>query len=613
MDLVFNIENIFSTDFYSGCLGQTGTKYYYIAPYQRGYKWSSATKNDLIPLLMNDLRDAYNSYKLNNNKGEYYLQYITVKKNDIGEYLEVIDGQQRLTTLAILFSVFAMNPVCENFTHGKMNYAVRKNVENFLKKYVFNCDKLKSILSLEWNSELGLIIEDETYNEQDIFYIFHAIKKINELLEDINIEDFYKYIKNNVKIIVNLVEPHINSEKVFRNLNSNRVELTNTELVKALLLTKMPRENDGNHRFKEILVLRATMGRQWDEISRWTNREDVRDFYFSKGSNNDSMHKLLELLAYKHGFDNETFDYKYNLFNFFQSKIKKGETTAKQLFHDLSHIQKKLNDWYNDSEIYNMLGYLFFAKGSIFNSTNLIDYFDKDKDTFIIELKNKIKELIPANILQLSYRDSNNEIHRLLLSLSVFLSNNEGTRFDFYKFNNENWSLEHIFPQNPDEMPESLGKNDISLINSLIENKNISDFSKFVHEDITEDMAKESYTSLLSKLKNSGDAETVIAITSLEKNILYHLIRTDKLNTIGNMALLSSPDNSSNGNGMFDYKRHNISKRISAGSFVPKHTFDLFSKLLSQKMTPDLTVWTENDIDSHSEWIGSILTQIKNN
>jgi hypothetical protein len=78
---------------------------------------------------------------------------------------------------------------------------------------------------------------------------------------------------------------------------------------------------------------------------------------------------------------------------------------------------------------------------------------------------------------------------------------------------------------------------------------------------------------------------------------------------MGNMALLTRGDNSSNSNGMFSKKRHNIVNRISKGSFVPKHTYDVFSKLISDKMSKDTGVWSEKDINTHQAWI---LTKIEN-
>src|SRR5687768_4015633 len=97
-ELVFSVGNVFNDNTPDGALYQHGAKSYYIAPYQRGYKWASSGPNDAVCLLMRDIIDAFES------NSEYYLQFITTKLNDKGgtKVLEVIDGQQRLTTLTLL-------------------------------------------------------------------------------------------------------------------------------------------------------------------------------------------------------------------------------------------------------------------------------------------------------------------------------------------------------------------------------------------------------------------------------------------------------------------------------------------------------------------------------
>lgn len=64
--------------------------------YQRPYKWSANSAS----LLFNDI---YNSYK--DKKDEYRIGSIILHKNKNDEY-DIVDGQQRLTTLAILLYCF---------------------------------------------------------------------------------------------------------------------------------------------------------------------------------------------------------------------------------------------------------------------------------------------------------------------------------------------------------------------------------------------------------------------------------------------------------------------------------------------------------------------------
>ena len=77
------------------------------------------------------------------------------------------------------------------------------------------------------------------------------------------------------------------------------------------------------------------------------------------------------------------------------------------------------------------------------------------------------------------------------------------------------------------------------------------------------------------------------------------------------MALLSGSDNSSMSNNMFKAKRLKLAERVSRGSFIPRHTFDVFSKLIEIKdeknkliaMDNNLSLWTKDDIKFHAKWI----------
>lgn len=86
---------------------------------------------------------------------------------------------------------------------------------------------------------------------------------------------------DNVKIILNNIERNVNCEEMFSNLNDNKVDLTSSELIKGLILTKSARERNAPDRlttYKEILEIRAVMGRQWDDLSHWANRIDIKSF-----------------------------------------------------------------------------------------------------------------------------------------------------------------------------------------------------------------------------------------------------------------------------------------------------------------------------------------------
>lgn len=607
-ELIFNIGNIFNATTTEGALQQYGATHYYIAPYQRGYKWASNHPNDAVCLLMKDLFDA-----AENPTGEYYLQFITTKLSKIKDInvLEVIDGQQRLTTLTILLSVLANKQGTDKqaISNNSLSYEVRPKVTEFFSNHIYQ--NIDSILSKNWND---FINEFPKNNEQDVFYLFNAANKISDLIDENFIEieaitNFEKYVLENVKIILNNIERNVSCEEIFSNLNDNKVELTSSELIKGLILTNTARERNYTDRritYKEIIEIRAVMGRQWDELSHWANREDIKSFFFY--NSNNVLDELLMLLALKDGFT-PTADRsdKNEVFNHIQTQIKKGQKTTTHYFDELKKLKLILNEWFSEDEIYNTLGYLFFTKGNKTTIKDFLSLLEKSKT----EIKEKLKadkiKLLNTKIEDLEYGVTNNDIHNLLLALSVF---GDGSRFNFTVFNRqENWSLEHIFPRNPDELPNELGVKDVEFIKSLGADK-LEDYETIKDrlKDFEETMnTREVYIELKDKLKK----QTCI-LSDDEKKVLYRLIKIEKLNSIGNMSLLTKSDNSSNKNGMFDKKRYNVAKRVSNGSFVPKHTYDVFSKLISEKMTPELNVWTEKDIQTHEQWIKTKFTAIRN-
>ena len=82
----YSLSKIFSADFE-----------YHIPKYQRPYSWTE----DEAAILFDDL---YDFYELDNDDN-YFLGSIVLIKSDNKPYSEVIDGQQRLTTLSIFLAV----------------------------------------------------------------------------------------------------------------------------------------------------------------------------------------------------------------------------------------------------------------------------------------------------------------------------------------------------------------------------------------------------------------------------------------------------------------------------------------------------------------------------
>lgn len=622
-ELVFNIKDIFNLDQNEGCLGQYDAIKYHIPAYQRGYKWASKKPTDAIPVLINDLWEAFSNSKTSNQK-EYYMQYITVKRISETKHLEVIDGQQRLTSFSILLSVFSLLLDKEiNPSKGKLEYAIR---EDFFNIYIYEKDKLNEFVKENWVDNKGITIQNKTINKQDIFYLHSAARFIYNYLNQEYIQNelikFNEFILEYVKIIVNEIEPHIDSERVFRNLNSNKVGLTESELIKGLLLTKAARKTSihtKDKHFREILEIRSALGRQWDEITTWVNDKKVKHFYFSvndKQVNESSFNTLLKrelekpdsvtherailllLISMTFNKDVDVKDNQYQLFNYFHKQIK-TKISSWELLIKLKEIYAILKDRYeNDGEnaVYNLMGYAFFVEG---NNLKKLEYLSNTiywaKDKLTKDLIKKRNELLPSDLAQLRYgSEYNTAIHRVLLALSVFETSKDRKeqRFDFFSFTKNKWSLEHIFPQSPE------GKWRGS--NHILSKEEKEEILKMIGYDYDE----------LDKVKNVLSIEGRER-TDEEKEVYYRALQKTWVNNLGNMSLLSVPDNSSNGCAMFKLKRENINEMIKNGKFVPKHTFEIFNKV--QLDSDSLLNWTKADSDRHYTFIEESVNKLKEN
>ncbi len=610
-NFIFSISEIFTK-----CLTEHKVDGYYIGPYQRGYKWKSKTIHDQVPVLLSDLYDAFLKSKLKQGTTEYYLQYITVKRTPQNSSFtfEVIDGQQRLTTITLLFNVLE-----RYFEENNL----AKSDGQYLLEYSRYSDSLSNIFDLIFSLVEDTTTEIDKVEQQDKFYLFHAFKTIRtffNLLKEHKPEDFkdfLNFIKEDVKIILNKEDEFTSAEEVFSSLNANKVPLTNAYLVKGLLLTKAARISsiDGQKKhFKEILDARSLMAKTWDEMHSWFSRPDVSKYYF--GNENAGMDAALGLIEHNQNEEKENlislfrnlleksknkFDNQYELFNLFHERTITNFDAIEYL-NKIKHLYKRLRNWYEDNNWYNLIGFYLHTDGSI---KSIISKSQMQlKQTLHSHIKKQITYSIKENGIQTEkdialLRYDNNpgkRIHKALLALSVFpegvdRANESKYRFDFYNYANEGWSLEHIFPQNPDQEDIDYTEDKEWLIAQC--NKN-------------------NKQDIITKI-NNGEV-----IGSEELSFIYDSF--PDVHILGNMALLSSSVNSALSNGLFNTKRKILIRKINNGSFVPKHTIDVFSKMLEAKTDEneqkiefnlDIKIWTEEDAQAHLVWIKNRVADLK--
>lgn len=577
-----------------------------IPTYQRGYKWASGDGKGQVDRLLKDLFDAFQHQRSASRRG-YYLQFITLKEN--ANSLEVIDGQQRLTTITILFRVLgnlAGKDQLDDFVKGKLVYEARSN---FVQTFIY--ERVGELLaSASWEE---FINERDEYNNQDIYFIYRAARTIETFITEYlstRLKDFYQFLANDVFLIINLLDAGLNSEKVFVNVNKG-VKLNDEDLVKGFLITKIPADmRDTRYRITDIEMneIRANLGRQWDEIANWCGRQQVKDF-FKIGSEEKGLEWLIRLAypAFKPDDSGSA------LFNYFDEQHRAGQLQAIDVFQKIRQTKLLLNDWLCAPEIANLLGYALHAKGgrslpSIFKNLQM----QSTKADILLVLKDLALLLIPVNptngkLLEVNYEDHWNSIYNLFLLLDITkfqpINGRKPTPYNFSNIAGKGWSLEHIFPQNASDFKKVsvLEIDDLAVIRELLPS-HLDEVT--VDDDVNLRAAKQIYIRIMK-------AQGPLKLKDEDKPALGLLLNDNakELHTIGNLALLQQNINSSLSNHFFEGKRTILVAKISQGHFVPFHTYDVFSKLVISGST-GLHIWSANDIEAHENYIRQQLVSV---
>ena len=409
---------------------------------------------------------------------------------------------------------------------------------------------------------------------QDVFFIYHSTKAIHKFIittipED-QIQDFYNYLSNQVFLIVNLLDKNMKSEKIFINVNKG-VKLKDEDLVKGILITKIPLDNLTTHyrmTENEINELRANIGRQWDDLASWSSRIDIVKFFKIDYSDDNKLSWLIHLTYPEIQNAKDS----YPMFSYIDDLYRTKKETATAIFSKIRKTMLTLNDWFGEPEICNLMGYILHSKKSISIKEIWLEFKNsKTKAEVLLKLKSLCKELLPIDnvsdeLIELNYEDFKPELFNLFLILDVSkflpLDNRIANFYNFSKISSNNWSIEHIFPQNSKDFKnlETLGEADIEIIKELLpENEN---------EIIIElEEKRDDILRLYNKLKN---AEIECQIDNEEREILEYLLdkNASDLHKLGNLALLQQGMNAGLSNHFFAGKRKIIvSKSVKESLF----------------------------------------------
>ena len=549
-----------------------GCEFFNIPEYQRGYKWTV----DNIVQLLEDLK----GFKQNTSDEFYCLQNITLTKTKVNEHLcfNVIDGQQRLTTLFILISYLQRNTRDKVLSAESdiLRYSIREETDKFLRE---------SILSGDFWTD-----KEYTPATKDQYYITEVAKAIDEWFKTNSLEE--TTILDHLKIIVNKVDSG-EEETVFASLNGGKVDLDGADLVRAILITRAAKQkypslltektlhqiaNDDinlNIHIKvssqgKINEFRVKLGIELDMMNNWWSDRKVRSYFEQLLPNRISQNKSfkyseypIDLLyyaffeAYKDKLAaHSNTDLDVRVFeNGININGKEGDDHL-EFYMEVKEFHLTLVDWYNDDEIYNLLGYLMYNfKSSSVSFAMLWKEWElsESKSDFKSKLKRTIREQLA---LAFAGTDDSTDITDKLLLLRKSITNIAENWYD-KDFTTRFIPLLDLIPEK-----KTVGNSVRTIFKRLH-----SDYFKCNQED------KEHVRSQTRQIADEDMTE--------EYRLALEEENRHGLNSIGNIVLLKAAINRSYGNDELVKKMDRIAREhIMNDTYIRPHTLNVFlSKL----------------------------------
>ena len=531
---------------------------FYIPSYQRGYRWGEKEVTDLL----NDISDFKPRQVDDTDERTWYcLQPIVVKERDDNQ-LEVIDGQQRLTTIYLILH-FIHQRYVDRPKLFKLSYETRKNSGSFLES----------------------LNKESTSNENiDFFHISNAYQTISSWFNkpNFNINDFESKFKFDTKVIwyENKEEEPI---QIFTRINIGKIPLTNSELIKALFLNSSNFEKSKSDRLR-LKQLEISSG--WDDIEH--SLQNDRFWYFLNGNSvsTNRIEFIFDLMNNeKDGSDS------YSTFRFFNKKFKnKNQQTIENNWLEIKKYFQRFQEWYSERDLYHKIGYLIAIE-----YITIEDLYEKSKSLTKTEFRQLLDSSIAYKLRKVSLENiqyPHKTIKDILLLYNILtMLNNEkdNSYFPFELYKNEKWDIEHI----------------TSVTDTLPNNKKewLNDAKMFIDSSTTEgEELKES--ALKCDCEDEEEFETLFK--NIVKHFNKHLLDED-INDISNLALLDSETNRGYKNAVFPLKRKTIIDREKKGTFVPLCTKNVFLKYFSD-YPPKISFWTQEDRDNYFKDLEKVLS-----
>ncbi len=555
-----------------------------IPSYQRGYRWGATEVVKLLDDIDNDVIAAP-------MPRSYYLQPIVVTWRESSGNWELIDGQQRLTTLYLIVRYLRDS---NWLPRAKVNYSLTYETRENSRKYL---DTLDPALRHE---------------NIDFHYIYSAYEAIEKWFEDqpdpegaaINVR---KALAESVYLIWYEAPEGTDNNELFRRLNVGRIPLTDAELIKALVLSKIGAGGSRSERQEQVAV-------QWDYFER--ELRDPELWAFITASSKEWPTHIDLLFRAMAGSTDGKEQHRYWVFEELRPRI---ENSAAEFWRDVVRMHGLITGWFHDRTLYHLIGFLI-ATGGRYEFERIVELAEgRTNKSFRQALVQRIRSRVGesrSGLDALNYEENRDECQDILLLMNVatvlgavnenLVASEDGERFSFYAHARSSWSVEHIHAQNAAPLTRAkqwrtwleLHRRGIDALPGRSQKENADLFSRIDSLIESIDAREVGIEARFRKLEN----EIVAAFAASGDPVIG-----DDVHLLPNLALLDRGHNSALGNSVFEVKRQEILRLDRAGSYIPPCTRNAFLKYYTDDADQQIHMWGPQDRKAYYDVMRDVL------
>ena len=608
-----------------------------IPSYQRGYRWESrelGDNNDEVKQV-DDILNDLTSFVDSNIKAKYYLQPLMVKPqyNEHTLSWDVLDGQQRLTTMLLvlkclceklspqqdLYSIrYASRPQMDfrkiTYDHSNEYYDYPKTSDNLDSYYI---RKAKNRIERWYDSEIAINQQRQDRLKQALIYSDTQANGTHPDLRVIFIWYNVNPIPAHATSQSSAGNNYVSDIELFNRLNRGQIKLTNSELIKSLFILCLEKTPN----ISGATLTKETLVRKWDEMEK--KFQDDAFWTMMCGKKAEYQNRLDFLFDFICKIKNS----EQSSYRWYYRKMNKMLTTPDQkeleeLWDDVKRKFDRLCKWHENTQCHNRIGYLVEYGYKLVDIETEIE---NSKTTSISTLNTLIRATIEDvdAINDITYTDNKQTVYNVLLLFNVLTCDKHGMKFQFDKYRESSFDIEHINSQTDNPIEKIEDKRDWIINNAfscLWEDRketNVLDGKPTAASIMARDLIIEGI-QLLRSFKRNGNQDIGNKFKDYRQKVESYYAygnpraqpSADK-DMIGNLTLLNSEINREYKNALYPKKVRTIKRSDQEGTYIPECTKYLFLKYYSRGIDNSsaytMMRWTRKDQEDYTEAIINTL------